>query len=64
MLEQSAQEEFTRRLSEDLRKNYWEIVSAAEAEQLRQPHGPWVTTGNFLSANFVLKTQKTQHEQD
>ena len=64
MLEQSAQEEFTRRLSEDLRKNYWEIVSAAEAKQLRQPHGPGVTTSHFLLANFVLKSKKTQHKQD
>ena len=40
MLEKPAQEEFTRRLTLGLKKNYWEIVSTKEAEQLRQPHGP------------------------
>ena len=59
MLEQSAPEEFTRRLSEGFRKNYWEIVSEAEAEQLKKPPGPGVKTGHYLPANFVLKTQGT-----
>ena len=59
LLEESAQEEFTRRLTEGFKKRYWEIVSNAEVEQLRKHEGPGAKTGHYLPANFVLKTQGT-----
>ena len=58
-LEKPAQEEFTRRLTEGLKKHYWQIVPENKAEQLRRPAGPGVKTGHWLPANFALKTQGT-----
>ena len=41
----------TRRLSDGLRKKYWEIVSPVQIEKLRGSHTP----GKWLLANFVLE---------
>ena len=58
-LEPAAQAEFTERLTQGLKKKYWEEVPEEEAIAMRRPPGPGVVNGHSLPANFVLKSQGT-----
>ena len=58
-LEPAAQAEFTERLTQGLKKKYWEEVPEEEAIAMRRPPGPGVVNGHYLPANFVLKSQGT-----
>ena len=57
LLEPAAQEEFTGRLTRYLEIKYWRIFEEKEALQVRKLLGPGVEVGQYLPANFVLRSQ-------